>query len=286
LRNFNEKGRENVNATWQAIAREAGLAAEHLGMGVTALGRANYAHHAYYHQAFFALSIGMERAAKLALLVEYAIQHNGGFPDNRALRQYGHDLKSLLTAVNTIATSGSVRGKARTLPTTPIHKAIVDILSEFSSNITRYYNLDLVTNAPGVDQREDPVGRWYREVMQTVIAEHVPSSKLAEINHNARVIQQLMGSFTHVIHHAEDGKDLSSVQAASAQTGLNEAAQPHVRLYVLQVVRFLASVMNELGYQAQAARLDDVPALGEFFAIFNNSDSMLKSRKTWSIYNA
>lgn len=273
-----------MNATWQAIAREAGLAAEHLGIGVTALGRANYAQHAYYHQAFFALSIGMERTAKLALLIEYAIQHNGEFPDNRALRQYGHDLKSLLAAVDTIATSGSINGKARTLPATTIHRTIVDILSEFSSNITRYYNLDLVTNAPGVNQREDPIGRWYREVMQAVTTEHVSPSNMAEINHNARVMQQLMGGFAHVVHHAEDGKNLSSLQAASAQTGLNEAAQPHVRLYVLQVVRFLASVMSELGYQAQVARIEDIPALGEFFAIFNNPDSMLKSRKTWSIY--
>jgi len=65
-----------MNETWQALAREAGLAAEHLAIGISALGKANYAQHAYYGQAFFALTIGLERAAKLALVVDHALEHN------------------------------------------------------------------------------------------------------------------------------------------------------------------------------------------------------------------
>lgn len=41
-----------MNAIWQALAREAGLAAEHLGIGVTAIGKASYAQHARYAQAW------------------------------------------------------------------------------------------------------------------------------------------------------------------------------------------------------------------------------------------
>ena len=58
----------NTDPTWLALAREAGLAAEHIGIGATALGRANYAQEAYYAQAFFALSVGFERAAKLEII--------------------------------------------------------------------------------------------------------------------------------------------------------------------------------------------------------------------------
>jgi hypothetical protein len=64
-----------------------------------------------------------------------------------------------------------------------------------------------------------------------------------------------------------------------------EAAMPHVRLHVLQLVRFLSSVLSEQGYRAHAAEMQDIPFLSEYFAIFNNDDAMLKSRKTWSIYN-
>ena len=81
-----------MNATWQALSREAALSAEQMGMGVTVLAKANYAHHGHYPQAFFALSIGIERAAKLELLLEHAIQNGGRFPANKQLRDYGHNL--------------------------------------------------------------------------------------------------------------------------------------------------------------------------------------------------
>jgi hypothetical protein len=123
-----------MNATWQALSREASLAAEQMGMGVTVLAKANYAHHAHYPQAFFALSIGMERAAKLALLLEHAIRNEGHFPASRQLRDYGHNLKNLLRDVDQIDV-GDYK-----LPATPIHVAILDTLSEFAMNITRYYN--------------------------------------------------------------------------------------------------------------------------------------------------
>jgi hypothetical protein len=273
-----------MNATWQAIAREAALAAEHMGMGVTALGKANYAHNAHYPQAFFALSTGLERTAKLALVIDHAIQSGGTFPDNQQLRRFGHNLKQLLDAVDAIAASGRLTGKVRRLPRTPIHNSIIEVLSDFASNITRYYNLDLVTNAPGVQQTSDPIASWFDRVVEPAIAKHVTAARSAKIERNAKLADGLMGRSVMVMHHSESGQPLETVYDASQMTGLIEAVQPHVRLYVLQIVRFLASVMSELTYKTYAARLEDVPHLSEFFAIYNNEDKLLKSRKTWSIY--
>jgi hypothetical protein len=268
-----------MNATWQALSREASLAAEHIGMGVTVLAKANYAHHAHYPQAFFALSIGLERAAKLALLMEHAMQNGGCFPANRQLRDYGHNLKGLLSDVDQIDADGY------RLPATPIHNAILETLSEFATNVTRYYNLDFVTNAPNVQTREDPIAKWFRTVIRPAYDQCVPTRKKVQIQNNARLVEQLAGQFMMVMHHAEDGSELTSAGPASQQTGMLEAAMPHVRLHVLQFVRFLGSVLSEQGYRAQAAGMQDVPHLGVYFAIFNNDDAMLKRRKTWSIYN-
>jgi hypothetical protein len=49
---------------WHAIDREGQLAAEQLASGVTILGRANHGLKGLYTQAFFALSIGIERLAR------------------------------------------------------------------------------------------------------------------------------------------------------------------------------------------------------------------------------
>ena len=80
---------------WLALAREAASAAEHIGIGATALGKANHAENAYYSQAFFALSVGFERSTKLALSVASALDGDG-FADGRTLKGYGHDLSKLL----------------------------------------------------------------------------------------------------------------------------------------------------------------------------------------------
>lgn len=273
-----------MSPSFLALMREAALAAEHMGMGVTALGKANYAHHAHYPQAFFALSVGMERAAKLALLVDYAIQHKGAFPDNKQLRQFGHDLRGLLLAVDGIAVSGRLSADVERLPRSPIHDGIIDTLSAFASNVTRYYNLDIVTNAPGVKHAADPVSSWFRNVVEPIVDNHVSTRHKEQVEADAALMDALTGDVTKVLHRSETGQPIETVYDASRQTGLTQRAEPYVRLYVLQIVRFLASVLSDLGYQAHVAGLEDVPYLSEVFAIYNNDDSMLKSRKTWSIY--
>ncbi len=152
-------------------------------------------------------------------------------------------------------------------------------------NITRYYNLDFVTNAPNVQTREDPIAKWFRTVISPVYEQCVPARRKEQIEHNAKLMERLTGAITMVMHHTEDGREVNAVGPASQQTGMLEAAMPHVRLHTLQIVRFLGSALSELGYRAHAAGMKDVPFLSEYFAIFNNDDEMLKSRKTWSIYN-
>jgi hypothetical protein len=70
----------SMSQKWVALAREAGMASEHLAVGVEALSNANYAQHAYYNQAFFALSVGIERSGKLGLVVDHALNARGNFP--------------------------------------------------------------------------------------------------------------------------------------------------------------------------------------------------------------
>ena len=87
-----------------------------------------------------------------------------------------------------------------------------------------------------------------------------------------------------VRHIAESGEPLNNVYDASLQTAVTEFAKPYVRMYILQLVRFIGRLLGELGYAAYGTQLDTIPHLSEFFAIFNNDDSYFFRRKTWSIY--
>jgi hypothetical protein len=82
---------------WHALGREAELAAEQIANGITALGRASHAQKGRYNQAFFGLSVGIERLAKIIFVADYATQHDGDFPTDNILRsQFGHEIVKLL----------------------------------------------------------------------------------------------------------------------------------------------------------------------------------------------
>jgi hypothetical protein len=272
-----------MNPTWNAIAREAALAAEHLGAGATILGKANYAHHAHYGQAFFSLSTGFERAAKLAFVVDHALTNAGAFPSNEVVRDYGHNLARLLDQVDAIAERRSLGARAR-LPRTAIHAGIIAVLTDFANNITRYYNLDFITGNPRVAQRDDPTKAWFQAVVAPVLQKHYGPKQQERHRRNAQAISALIQPITMVRHTAETGEALDTVFDASLQTGVTEYAKPYVRMYVLQLVRFVGLLLGELGYAAYGTQLDTIPHLSEFFAIFNNDDDYFLKRKSWSIY--
>jgi hypothetical protein len=106
-----------MTPTWQALAREATSAAEHMAFGATVLGRANYAQSAYCAQAFFSLSIGFERAAKLALVVDHALQHSGEFPPTRVVRSNRHDAGAVVAGA---AAPANARGYRTAAPVRPL----------------------------------------------------------------------------------------------------------------------------------------------------------------------
>lgn len=271
------------SVTWLAIHREASLAAEHLASGATLLGRANYAQQAYYYQAFFALSVGLERSAKLALAVDKYLQ-DGHFPTESELRNFGHKLDALLAEMDSLARRRGLTGDWATLPNSAIHGGIISVLSDFASNVTRYYNLDLITKAPRLKGVTDPLMSWHEKVFVPVSEIHYTAKRRVKVEANAQIIEELMGDHALVRHVSETGDPLTALSAASALTGMTEAVQPYVRMYILQIARFVYSVMSDLGHDAMRQRCEDIPYLSEYFAIFCNDDGLFKRRKTWSIH--
>jgi hypothetical protein len=274
-----------MEVVWRAVGREAGVAAEHLAIGATAITRANYAEPAYYGQALFALSTGIERATKLAIAIDHAIDNGGAFPDQKDLRKYGHDLQKLLAASERIAEDRGLEKSAGKLPDSPIHEGIVETLSDFASNVTRYYNLEILTRQTGTDgTADDPVATWYRRVTEPTIEKHLKRRSRERIEANARKVEAMMGSRSITRHTTETGELIDSVYEASKRSGETSFARPWERMYVLQIARFLGRVLEGVGSAAQQQSLP-VPYLGEFFVIFLNDDKYLRERRTWSIYS-
>ncbi len=135
-----------LGAQWRAVQREAQLAAEQAAHGVTVLGRANHAQTGLYTQAFFGLSIGLERMGKLIFLTDHAIRSDGAFPTDQDLRKIGHDLASLLAKCEAIGAGLSQDRDYMAWPSDAIHRGIEDVLSLFATKL-RYYNLNHLAGA-------------------------------------------------------------------------------------------------------------------------------------------
>jgi len=265
---------------FQALANEAALAAEHLAIGATAIGKANYAQRAYYYQAFFSLSLGIERSCKLALALDYIHKHGGSFPDHRYFRGFGHNLDLLWSELNDLSTQVKLKWQN---PTTQIHKSIIQILSDFANNVTRYYNLEILSSATPM-ANTDPILAWFELVVQPCYLKFVSDRRKLSIERNASLIHQAMNEFTLTRHTSETGAELRDVYSASRQTGIWEASSKYVRWHVLQLCRFIGEVLSEQAYLLLVQGQSDIPHMSEFFATFYNSDTYLKSRKNWSIY--
>jgi hypothetical protein len=115
-----------------ALRREAALVRHLLGSGATALGRANYADKmGEYYTAFFGLSVGLERLAKLILVTDHVISHDGRMPEQKVVQKYKHNLIALMDAADAVAQTHNLRLKY-SRPTTAICTKIVQCLDAFA----------------------------------------------------------------------------------------------------------------------------------------------------------
>src|SRR5438105_1777954 len=85
-----------VPEAWRPFMREADLARGCLGLGLEALVKANHMEKGRFANAFFNLSVGLERLMKLIYLIDFALRNEGSYPTEALMRErLGHDLVKL-----------------------------------------------------------------------------------------------------------------------------------------------------------------------------------------------
>jgi hypothetical protein len=77
--------------------------------------------------------------------------------------------------------------------------------------------------------------------------------------------RSLVSGVTSVIQTSETGEVFTSLFAASARTGVNEATRRWEQLYVLRIARFLGQTLTAISYAAHRAGVA-VPYFSEFYA--------------------
>lgn len=268
-------------AKWRAVQREAQLAATQAAHGVTVLGRANHAQTGFYTQAFFSLSIGVERMGKLIFLADHAIRNGGDFPTDQDFRAISHNLSSLLAKCEDIGAGLNQNRDYMVRPADPIHRGIEDVLSSFAMKL-RYYNLNYLAGADR--DQQDPVALWWEKVATPISNRHYTDRQRKKDESEAVLMKHLLGN-SIVMHSTEAGEPISDLYEFFTRGGVTRVVQKYGRLYMLQIVRWLSSIICDLSHNgAYIQRIEALFGLDEPFVIFLNEDSYMRSRKTWSIY--
>jgi hypothetical protein len=270
---------------WMALSRESKLVRHLLGSGVTALGRANYADQAgEYYTAFFGLSVGVERLAKLILVADYALSNGGRLPTQAEVRKYGHDIERLLTSISTISGKHSINLQY-SKPTTVISAKIVECLGAFAdASRGRYANFAALGD-PNIEAQFEPIRKWWAEVAELILREHY-YGKYAQrrVENNARIVDEMIGRFSTVLHFDEAGGVMSEIASASTRTGQTKFVQKYGRYHALTIIRWMSNIFCELCRKAYY-EFKIVQFFGhhELFWTYTVDDTFLKSRKIWPL---
>ena len=269
---------------WHHVRRETALVRHLVGSGATALGRANYADQTgEYYTAFFGLSVGLERLAKLILVADFSIKNNGQMPDERFIRRHGHKLVDLMDRADTVAINHALN-LTYLRPREAISARIVECLDAFAdASRGRYANFAALGN-PNLGQ-EEPISKWWSEVAELVLKRHYyGKSAQKRVEENARAVDTLLSPFAMVRHFDESGALLDNVLAASKRTGQTAIVQTYGRYYTLTVVRWLSDIFCEISRTATYEHnLDAYFGMWEYLQTYTVDDSFLKTRKNWPL---
>jgi hypothetical protein len=258
-----------------AFNREAELAKRLTCSGLTALRKATLSAPGIYYDAFFGLSIGLERLAKLAWLIDECIRRNGTFPSDKDLRNVGHDVKKLIQKAQLVQREQSAYAA---LPSDGITNQIIEFLSEFAES-TRYYNIDFFVGGKS-KRMGDPIKNWHAKVEGLILELPEVRAKRHLWQAQAHDIGRLMSPAV-VFRTAADGRTLSTVPEVVISDNEAREINKVAQWKTLAIVRYLSLLIIDLSETAHTLGTHFIPYMREHFGFFCGDDAILRRYKTW-----
>lgn len=185
------------------LQQEGFLTKSCLATGITEIRNADIGDKGRYYTGFFQLCIGIERTAKLALILDHLARNDLRPPGNRAIRSYGHDLRMLYDATKNIANQRNYQNNI-SFELDPIRDQILSFLSHFA-NQTRYSNIDSL--AKGTEET-NPLSEW-NEILESVLHSDVRESKRLKIIQESKGVASMLKNSVFVRMHDLENQPLT-----------------------------------------------------------------------------
>jgi hypothetical protein len=267
-----------------ALNREAELAKRVTCSGLSALRKATPTRPGVYYDAFFGISIGLERLAKLIWLVDECITRSGSFPSDSDLRLLGHNIQALLGKASVIRsnrpssqTAISIHSHS-TLPSDNITSLITGFLSEFA-RATRYFNVDFMVGGKSI-RIGDPIKIWHSKVGTAILASPKIAAKTRRWHEQATSGATAL-SPAIVIATAADSTPLNGVAGLLLSEYEAKEINKQAQWKVLGIVRFLSLLLIDVGGAAHAGGYTFVPDFRDHFGFFCEDDAIIRRYTVW-----
>ncbi len=276
---------DSTNKSAQSsIKKECGLVRGLIGSGITELGKASYRNGEWhYYNAFFSLSIGIERLAKLILVANHIIQKDGALPDKETMelykKKYGHKLKKLSNKVDKIAKKHELKLKyERPQDSTSI--AIIRCLDSFANaGEGRYANFNFLDD-PKNRNKTEPIKKWWQEIATPILAEHYKNEIKQDVKKYASRLSKITDRDIFLPYRNEESIEMKTVKECLERDGETLIVQKYGCYHTLRIVRWMAEVFINL---PDIKEHEVLQGHNKYLVGFIRSDEHLKITKHWPV---
>lgn len=259
------------------MAQEGHLASSSLLSGFEALAKIDYDRQGTVYNTLFALSVGLERMMKIAVVLDHKATHDLANPTDKQLRALGHSITDLYA---TVRSAGEARGiKDGWCTEGSDHHDMLAALAEFAV-ASRYYNFDQLTKGT---EKLDPLIRWFRvhlDIAETVL----PNWRLERFMSRARTFCEDRG------YLGWEWGPLGRIELTidvNYQVVIANATRGHCVWTIIQIIRPIYRLIDRLTDDVQQMETtkgvaSTVPYMTEFFPFCLASREAAIRRKAWT----
>ncbi|MBJ7447939.1 MAG: hypothetical protein JHC81_10435 [Brevundimonas sp.] len=266
------------SAEHRLLAQEGHLASSSLLSGFEALAKIDYDRAGTIYSTLFALSVGLERMMKIAVILEHKLSNDLANPSDKQLKAYGHSLTGLYAKLkNVAATRGQTLGWFEVDTT---QGALLGALSEFARG-SRYYNFDQLGKG---SENPDPLVHWFNVHMQ-VAEDSLSYRRRSQIMSNAQQFCEKRGLFGWEWGYRGRYDLTIDVTYEHEVARVSRGHCVWTILEIIQPIYRLIDLLVEEAHQLESAKgatSSGVPYLTEFFPFcFATRDDAVR-RKAWT----
>jgi len=265
----------HFSPTFILLQQEGHLFSATLAAGLTELRRANVHEKGAFYNAFFQLSIGLERTLKTCIIIDHMLSNALEPPSKATLKGFGHNLLRLYSEAASVSERRDCEALLD-LEEQPLTQEIIQFLDDFARS-ARYFNLDSM--AAG-SMSLDPLEQWHA-IMRRLLAADATEKQVRRVLAQAGPIASAIEDSVSVIMTGLDKQPLTAATAL-AEPGLNELASRYAVFRLLTVLEPLKHLLSGLSMAARPlSSTPVVPEMHEFLQWVWLERSVVLKKKRW-----